>query len=81
MQEALKALPDLVHVGHKKAVMVLVLVRDGIGGESGFTRESWYSNVSAHVLNAFRKMGIPAPRVKVTWKIFGLITKRVVLTD
>jgi hypothetical protein len=72
--------PDLVHVGHKKALKVRVLVHDGIGGESGFTREAWYPNDSVHVLNAIRTMGNPAPRVEVTWKIFGVITKRVVLT-
>jgi hypothetical protein len=72
--------PDLVHVGHKKAVKVRVLVHDGIGGESGFIRETWYPNDSVHVLNAIRTLGNPAPRVEVTWKIFGVITKLVVLT-
>jgi len=55
-------------------------VHDGIGGESGFIRETWYPNDSVHVLNAIRTLGNPAPCVEVTWKIFGVITKRVVLT-
>lgn len=72
--------PDLVHVGHKKAVKVKVFVHEGIGGKTAFIRDEWYPNDKVHVLNAIRTMSNPAPRVEVTWKVFGLITKRVVLT-
>lgn len=72
--------PDLVHVGHKKAVKVKVFVHEGIGGETALTRDEWYPNDKVHVLNAIRTMGNPAPRVEVTWKVLFLITRRVVLT-
>ena len=72
--------PDLVHVGYKKAVKVKVFVNEGIGGRAAFIRDEWYPNDKVHVLNAIRTMGNPAPRVEVTWKVFGLITRRVVLT-
>lgn len=72
--------PDLIHVGLKKAVKVKVYVHEGIGGKTGFTREEWFPNDRVHVLNAIRTMGNPAPRVGVTWKVFGVITKRVVLS-
>ncbi len=72
--------PDLVHVGHRKAVKVKVFVHEGINGKTAFTRDEWYPNDSVHVLHAMRTLGNPAPRVEVTWKVFGLITRRVILT-
>jgi len=72
--------PDLVHVGHKKAVKVKVFVHEGIGRETGFTKEVWYPNDRIHVLNAIRTMGNPAPRIEVTWKVLGLYTRRVILS-
>ncbi len=72
--------PDLVDVGYRKAVKVKVFVHEGINGKTAFTRDEWYPNDSVHVLHAIRTMGNPAPRVEVTWKVFGLITRHVILT-
>jgi hypothetical protein len=72
--------PNLVHVGHRKAVKVKVFVHEGINGKTASTRDEWYPNDRVHVLHAIRTMGNPAPRVEVTWKVFVLVTRRVILT-
>ena len=72
--------PALLHVGHRKALKVKVFVHEGINGKTAFTRDEWYPNDSVHVLHAIRTVGNPAPRVEVTWKVFGVVARRVILT-
>ena len=51
-----------------------------IGTQTGLFRVDLYLSDKINVLDGNQIMGNPTPRVEVTWKVFGLITRRMILT-